>query len=311
VRRADVLIENFSPGTLDRLGVGYEHLRSVNPTLIYASISGFGADQTGAKAMDTIVQALSGLMMTSGLPGDPPVRVGLPVADLVAPLFSVIGILSALHQRSRTGKGQHVDVSMLGALTSMIAAEPFEQLEQCGVPMRTGRMMPRLPPFGVYQTADGYIAICAPTDTQARGVFEAIGARELASDSRFRTRDDRVMNVDALNGIIETYTRSCPTASLMARFAECGVPAAEVRSPAAAVRDPRVLARRETEPLLHPRGTGDPEIIGMGLPIAFSESSVGPQSTAPAVGQDNERVYRDWLGYSSERLASLVRDAVI
>ena len=145
---ADVVVENFSAGTLDRLGIGYEFARVKNPRIVYCSISGFGADQasgTGTgKAMDSIIQALSGLMMTSGAPADPPVRVGVPVADLLAPVFAVVGILAALRQRDYTGLGQEVDISMLGVLTSLVAAEPFDLLEACGLPQRTGRMVPRL-----------------------------------------------------------------------------------------------------------------------------------------------------------------------
>ena len=164
VRQADIVVENFSAGTLDRLGVGYSFARAINPRVIYCSVSGFGATQapgTG-KAMDNIIQALSGLMMTSGSPEDPPVRVGVPVADLVAPVFGVVGILAALRQREASGSGQHVDVSMLGVLTSLVAAEPFDLLEACGMPQRTGRVVPRLTPFGVYESADGHVAICAP-----------------------------------------------------------------------------------------------------------------------------------------------------
>ena len=137
--------------------------------------------------MDSIIQALSGLMMTSGAPGDPPVRVGVPVADLLAPVFGVVGILAALHQRETTGAGQHVDVSMLGVLTSLVAAEPFDLLEACGLAQRTGRMVPRLTPFGIYESADGHVAICAPTEQFARGVFAAIGhpgVRERSALSR-------------------------------------------------------------------------------------------------------------------------------
>ena len=202
LRQADIVVENFSAGTLDRLGVGYPFARSINPRVIYCSISGFGATQapgTG-KAMDTIIQALSGLMMTSGTPGEPPVRVGVPVADLVAPVFGVVGILAALRQREATGTGQHVDVSMLGVLTSLVAAEPFDLLEACGLPQRTGRVVPRLTPFGIYESADGHVAICAPTEQFARGVFAAIGhpefeARPALRDARCprgaRRRDER------------------------------------------------------------------------------------------------------------------------
>src|SRR5689334_5975708 len=211
LRRADVVVENFSAGTLDRLGVGYGFAKVVNPRVIYCSVSGFGATTATSgtgKAMDTIIQALSGLMMTSGLPADPPIRVGVPVADLLAPVFGVVGLLAALHQRDTTGAGQHVDVSMLGVLTSLVAAEPFDLLEACGVPLRTGRVVPRLTPFGVFESADGYVAICAPTEHFARGVFDVIGHPEFAADPRFATRDARAAHDDEMNAAIEAFTRT-------------------------------------------------------------------------------------------------------
>ena len=248
LRHADIVVENFSTGTMDRLGVGYEYAREVNPRIVFCSLSGFGAEKAsgGGKAMDTIIQALSGLMMTSGEPSDGPVRVGVPVADMVAPLFGVIGILAALQQRERTGVGQQVDVSMLGALTSMVAGEPFDLLEQCGIPQRTGRMVPRLAPFGVYRTLDGWIAICAPTEAFARGVFAAMRQPELEADQRFATRDARVANVEALNDLLESFTAARRSADLIDLFDRHGVPAADVRSPRDAVRDPRVVLRGET-----------------------------------------------------------------
>ncbi len=190
VKKSDIVVENFSRGTLDRLGVGYSFACEVNPRVIYCSITGFGstADASPAKAMDAIVQALSGTMMTSGGPDDPPIRVGLPVGDLTAPLFGVIGVLAALHQAQHTGQGQHIDVSMLGALTMMVAVETFGLLERCGIPQRTGLTVPRLAPFGLYRTKDGYISICAFTETFARSLFEAIGRADLIDDPRFVNR---------------------------------------------------------------------------------------------------------------------------
>jgi crotonobetainyl-CoA:carnitine CoA-transferase CaiB-like acyl-CoA transferase len=308
LRQADVVVENFAPGTLDRLGVGYEYARTLNPRVVYCSISGYGADQPAngsGKAMDSIVQALSGLMMTSGAPADPPVRVGVPFADLLAPVFGVVGILSALRERDVTGLGRHVDVSMLGVLTSLVAAEPFDLLEACGLPQRTGRVVPRLTPFGVYEAADGYLAICAPTDQFARGVFAAIGRPELERDARFATRDARVANMDAVNGHIETFTRSRPTAELVPLFEGHGVPAAPVRSPAEAVRDPRVLARGETVPLDHPTLGRVADLIGPGVPIRFSGARASAVRPAPSLGQDNALVYGDWLGYSANEIARL------
>ena len=312
VRQADIVVENFSPGVLDRLGVGYSFARAINPGVIYCSISGFGATgAAGGKAMDSMIQALSGLMMTSGAQDDPPVRVGVPVADLLAPVFGVIGILAALRQRETTGTGQHVDVSMLGVLTAMVAAEPFDLLEACGLPQRTGRIVPRLTPFGIYESADGYVAICAPTEHFARGVFAAIGHPEFAADSRFATRDARVAHVDQMNAAIEAFTRTLPTAPLLTLLERNGVPAAEVRSPAEAVRDPRVRSRGETVPLDHPEFGHVADVIGMGVPITFSSAAAGAMRPAPGVGQDNALVYGEWLGYGATRVATLHADGVI
>jgi crotonobetainyl-CoA:carnitine CoA-transferase CaiB-like acyl-CoA transferase len=313
LRHADVVVENFSAGTMDRLGVGYAYARQVNPRLVFCSLSGFGADKasSGAKAMDTIIQALSGVMMTSGDPADGPVRIGVPVADMAAPLFGVIGILAALQQRERTGTGQHVDVSMLGALTSMVAAEPFDLLERCGIPQRTGRMVPRLAPFGVYRARDGWIAICAPTETFAQALFAAMGRNDVAGDPRFATRDARVANVEDLNALVEGFTASHPAADLIDLFDRHGVPAAEVRSPRDAVRDPRVLRRGETVWLTHPQHGEVEDTIGMGVPILFSESVTGFDRPAPAMGEHNDLVYRGMLGYSPQQIAALSADGVI
>jgi crotonobetainyl-CoA:carnitine CoA-transferase CaiB-like acyl-CoA transferase len=313
LKQADVVVENYSAGTLDRLGIGYEFAKKTNPRIVYCSISGFGADQPpgSGKAMDSIIQALSGLMMTSGMPGDAPIRVGVPVADLLAPVVAVTGVLAALRQRDATGEAQRVDVSMLGVLTSMVAAEPFELLEACGVPQRTGRMVPRLAPFGVYESADGYIALCAPTEQFAHGVFAAMGEPELARDPRYATRDARVVNVDAVNARLEAFTRSQPTKELVALFELHGVPAAAVRSPAEAVRDPRVLARGETVAVEHPRYGRVADVIGPGMPFRLSSMQPGTPRSAPATGQDNALVYGQWLGYDASNLEQLQANGTI
>jgi crotonobetainyl-CoA:carnitine CoA-transferase CaiB-like acyl-CoA transferase len=313
VRSADIVVENFSAGTLDRLGIGYAFAEAINPRVIYCSISGFGATKANGsgKAMDSIIQALSGLMMTSGVPSDPPVRVGVPVADLLAPVFSVIGVLAALRQRDTTGKGQIVDVSMLGVLTSLVAAEPFDLLEACGLPQRTGRMVPRLTPFGIYESADSHVAICAPSEQFARGVFAAIGHPEFEADPRYASRDARVAHVDELNAHIEAFTRTVPTAVLVPLLERHGVPAAEVRSPASAVRDPRVQARGETVPLDHPKFGRVADVMGMGVPITFSGAAAIALRPAPCVGQDNDLVYGNWLGYSQPMIEKLRVDGVI
>ena len=313
VEKSDVLIENFSRGTLDRLGVGDAWLRKVNPRLIYCSITGFGSDDDSspAKAMDAIIQAQSGVMFTSGGPQDPPLRVGIPVADLCAPMFGVIGVLAAIHQAQRTGVGQHIDISMLGALTMMVSGEPFDLLERCGIPQRTGQTVPRLAPFGIFPTKDGFIAICAPTEAMARGFFEAVGHPELSEDERFATRDARVKNFQKLDAFIERFTRSLTSSEAVAQLEGAGVPAAEVRNTSVATRDPRVVQRGETVPLSHPKYGVVEDVYGMGLPIRFSGSNAGFDQPPPALGEHNNLVYGQILGYSSERIAEMKIQKVI
>jgi len=319
VRQADVVVENFSRGTLERLGVDYNFAQQINSRVVYCSITGYGSDGDPetvkapgtTKAMDAIIQALSGVTMTSGGPNDPPMRIGVPFADLTAPLFGVIGVLAAIHQAQRTGLGQHVDISMLGVMTMLVSGEPFDLLERCGVPQRTGQTVPRLAPFGMYRTEDGYVSICAPMETFAHALFRAIGRPELIADPRFATRDRRVINVSELDAIIESFTAARTSAEAIVALDEYGVPAAEVRNPQDAVRDPRVVSRGETVPLAHPKYGMVEDVYGMGLPIKFSRAQAGFDQPPPALGEHNLAVYGGLLGYSAERIEELKARQVI
>ena len=313
VRRADVIFENFSRGAMNRLGAGYAQAREINPRIVYCSLTGFGSEgEPGSgKAMDAIIQALSGFMMTSGGEGDPPVRVGVPVADMCAPLFGVIGVLAALMQARRTGVGQHVDVSMLGVMSMMVSGEPFDVLERFGVPQRTGLSVPRLAPFGTYRTSDGFVSICAPMEVFAKKLFQAMGRADLSADPKFSTRDQRVVNVQELDRIIEGFTQKLTTVEAVGILEAAGVPAAEVRNTEHAVRDPRVVARGETVKLTHPKYGDVDDVYGMGMPLKFSGSTVGFDQPPPSVGEHNEAIYQGLLGYSAERMAELRRDGVI
>jgi len=312
VRDADIVVENYSAGVTKRLGIDYAAVQPLNPRLVYTSISGFGAQGVAGdgKAMDTIIQALSGVMMTAGQPGDGPIRFGLPIGDLVAPLFAVIGTLGAVMHADATGEGQHVDVSMLGSLTSLVACEPFDALESVGFPLRTGSLVPRLAPFGTFQTADGWIALCAPTDQFAAGTFAAIGQPGLVEDDRFATRDGRVSHADELHGLIEVWARDLPTADVLEAFAREGVPAAPVRDTAAAVRDEVVVNRGEVVPLVHPQFGHFEGLYGSGLPVVFSKSRADLSTPAPALGAHTDSVLTE-LGYDEERIGRLRHDGVL
>jgi len=312
-RKADLVVENYTPGTLDELGVGYEAARKANPRIVYGSISGFGsnAGPGSPKALDTVIQALSGVMYVSGTENDPPVRVGLTIADLTAALFGVIGVMAAVHQARRTGVGQHVDVSMLGALTSLIAAEAYEAMEKCGEAVRTGPSVQRLAPFGIYPAKDGHLAICAYTDAFAHRLYDVIGRTDLAMDQRFRTRDARVRNYRELDALIGEWTRSETMAQAIAKLNSAGIPASEVRDPKTAVHDPRVVARNETVPMVHPKYGAADGIYAMGLPIRFSEATAGFDQPPPGLGEHNQRVYGEILGYDADWIEELRAQGVI
>ncbi len=291
VASADVVVENFSAGTADRLGVGYDAARTANASVIYCSISGFGAgNDPGVRAMDTIIQALSGAMMTSGAPEDPPVRVGMPLADVLTPVWAVVGILAALARRDRSGVGDHVDVSMLGVLTSLVATEDWSALEALGQPLRTGPTLPRLAPFGVYRCADGYFAMVAPQDKLAQLLFDAMGRPHLGSDPRFATRDARVHHDTVLTAEIEDWSAELSVEQAVDALAAVGVPVAPVREPTAAVDDPRVVARGETLAVEHPSFGPIDGLRTAGIPITLTNSHIGFSRPAPRLGEHTEEV---------------------
>lgn len=312
VAKADIVVENFTAGTADRLGVGYEACAQVNPRIVFASLSGFGANDRSGKAMDVIIQALSGAMFTSGEPGHPPVRIGIPIADMLAPVFTVIGILAAIEQRHRTGVGQHVDVSMLGALTSFVAIENWSAMAAAGMPARTGLTVQRLSPFGVFECADGYVAVVAVHEPLARGLFDAMGQRELGDDPRFANRDARVANAEVLEATINAWSRQLPVAQVCRLLEERGVPVAPVRHPEDALVDPRVVERHETMAVEHPTYGSNVDLRTAGIPIQFSAASTGFDDALPVyIGQHNEDVYAQYLGLSPDDVARLKSEGVI
>lgn len=307
VRDADVVVENFSPGTADRLGVGYAHAAEVNPRIVYTSISGFGATGTAedGKAYDLITQALSGITLAAGGPDDGPARIGLPVGDLTAPLYAVMGTLAAVIRARETGLGQHVDVSMLGALTSLVAVEPWDAYAAVGMRPRTGNFLNRLAPFGIFDAADGQVAICAANDRFYVRLPAAIGRPDLLTDARFAQRAHRAANADEIHRILGDWTRDRTIAEITKILAAADIPVAPVRPPADAIRDPRVRERRETVPLAHPVYGPVGDLVGSGVPIVFSRDPAGFDTPAPAHGQHNQEVY------GAERAADMAADHLI
>ncbi|OYD61481.1 CaiB/BaiF CoA transferase family protein [Rhodococcus sp. OK302] len=307
IREADIVVENFSAGTADRLGIGYDHARSINPRIVYTSINGFGSDAAAdtGKAYDLTIQALSGLAMTSGLQGDDAVRVGLPLGDMMAPLFAVAGTLAAVLEAKTSGIGQHVDVSMLGALTSMVAVEPWGGYSETGMSPRTGNYLNRLAPFGIFQALDGEVAICAANDGFFKRLPAAMGMPELLSDSRFSERAPRAANAEEIHRIVAEWAAVRGVDEIEKCLYDADIPVSRVRTPEEAVCDPHVLGRGETVALAHPDYGEAEGLYGSGIPIIFSETPAEFSGPAPHLGQHNDRVYTEILGYDDERLASM------
>ena len=313
VQECDVLIENMSEGTTAKLGVDYESVRRANPRLIYGSIKALGEPSPlpQLKGMDIIVQALSGIMEVTGEPGGVPTRWGLPIADLVAPLYAVNGILAALIHRGRTGQGQQVKVSMLDCLASLVAEEHFDVLSQSGIPLRSGNFQDRLVPFGVYEAQDGYVAIVAFNPEWFKGLLDAIGQAPLAEDPRYATRGPRMKHANELNAMISAWTRERNCDEIVHLLREQrGVPAAPVRSPLEVLEDPALHASGALMRLSHP-DLGRLDAVGMGLPIQFSETPSQFDRPATALGSANEEVFLGLLGMGQEELAQLRADRVI
>jgi len=312
-KECDVLVENMSEGTTAKLQVDYESVRRANPKIIYASIKAFGepSPYPGLKGMDIIAQALSGIMEATGFADGPPTRVGVPVADLVAPLYAVNGILSALIYRGRTGKGQHVKVSMLDCLASWVAEEHFDVFGRAGYPMRSGNFHDRLVPFGVYQAKDGSVAVAAFQPDWMKGLLDALGKPELMEDPRFSSRGPRMKNAAAMNAIIQAWAFELSADQVVHElFEKRGVPAAKVRNPNEVLHDPRLHESGAVMNLVHPR-LGDIGAVGMGLPIRFSESTAQFDQPATELGAANEAVYGGLLGLSEQELGELRKAGVI
>lgn len=313
VKESDVIIENLSEGTARRLRVGYEDVSQVNPRLVYVSISAFGEPSVypGLKGMDIMVQALSGLMEVTGLADGPPTRVGIPVADIVTPLYAVNGLLAALIQRGRTGEGQHVKVAMLDCLASMVAEEHFDISAAVGAPMRTGNSHDRLAPFGVYPCKDGHVAIVAFQPEWMKGLLDAMGRPELINDPRFANRGVRMQHAVALNEIIEAWTNTLTKSELVHKlFDERGVPAVIVRKPIEVLNDPALHERGAVVQLQHPT-MGAVTAVGMGNPIQFSKANAQFDVPAQDIGEANQEIYGGLLKMSTAEIKELCATGVI
>lgn len=309
VARADVLVENFKPGTLDRLGLGWDALRTGHPRLVYASISGYG--QTGPRrsepGYDAVIQAEGGLMSVTGDPSGPAYRLGVAISDIVAGLFAAQGILAALYARERTGEGQRVDIGMLDATAALLTYQSANFFATGDTPVRLGNRHPTIAPYETFDTSDGEMVIAVGNDAIWQRLCPALGLPHLATDPRFATNRDRLANYAALRSELDAAFRQRTREEWTARLRSVTVPCGSVRDIGEVVTDPQLAEREMIVTLMHPTA-GATRV--MGVPVKLSGTPGTVRTPPPTLGQHTEAVLGE-LEYDHQMIAHLKADGAI
>ncbi len=309
VRDADIVVENYRPDVKARLGIDYESLRPINPRLIYGSISGFG--QTGPyrerPGVDQIAQGMGGLMSITGIPGQGPVRVGIPIADLCSGIFLAQGILVALLEREITGEGQWVHTSLLEAMLSMLDFQASRWLMSGEVPPQAGNNHPTGIPTGVFETRDGHINIAAAGEEIYTRFCRAIERPDLLTDPRFATPKSRSANRDTLMDVLMPVTRQKTSAEWVDLLNKAGVPCGPIYKINATFADPQVQHLAMAQPV-HSAALGELTILGH--PVSCGDKRLPLRNAAPELGEHNEEILTS-LGYTKEQIADLAQRGVI
>jgi len=302
-RTADILVENYRPGVMARLGLDYQTLHRENPRLIYASISGHG--QTGpwsAKGgFDLIAQGLSGLMSVTGTANGAPVKAGVPLTDLGAGLFALIGILAALQHRHQSGEGQHVDTSLVDSGLALSVWEVTDYFSSGQVPGPLGSAHRMTAPYQAFKCADGYITIGAANDRNFAKLARVLGRHDWLADARFVADHQRVAHREELAALIEAVTVAQPRAHWIAELEQAGIPCGPILNYEDALTTPQALAREMTVDVQHP--TLGP-LRTLGTPIKMSATPLNPKRRAPMLGEHTDAVLSE-AGYSSDEIEQL------
>ena len=306
--RADVLVENFRPGTMTRLGFGYEAIAARHPRLVYCSISGFG--QTGPRraeaGYDAMMQGEGGLMSITGAADGPPFRVGVAIGDIATGMFAVQGILAALLARARTGQGQRVDIAMLDAVTSLLSYQASSAFAGES-PARLGNRHPSIAPYDTFAAADGEFVLSVGNDDQFRRLAAVLGRDALADDPHYRTNAERVIHADALRGDLSALLSRWRRADLLAALKEAGVPCGAVRTVTDALADPQLAAREMIVPLEH-LDAGAIRVLGTPLKLSATPASI--RTPPPALGQHTDAILAE-IGLGDREIDELRCDGAV
>ena len=310
VKQSDILVENFRPGTMKKLGLDYETLAAEHPALIYAACSGFG--QTGPfaekGAYDMIIQGMGGIISITGEPDGPPVRVGTSISDITAALFTTIGILSALHNRNSTGKGQLVDVAMLDSLVAVLESAIVRYFATDEIPQPLGSRHPAITPFEAFESADGHIIIAIGNDTLWAKFCEHVDQKNLISDPRFSTNVERTANHSELFPILSEIMRQRTTDEWIDALENIGVPCGPINTIDKVVNHPQVQARDMITQVIH-QMTGAVEVPG--LPIKLSDTPGDVDIPAPNLGEHTVEILTDVLKMSTDEVKQLKQERII
>ncbi|MDE3155083.1 MAG: CoA transferase [Acidobacteriota bacterium] len=310
IARADVLVENFRPGTLAKLGLAYDDLRERHPRLVYCSISGFG--QTGPRrngpGYDAIMQAEGGLMSITGAADGPPYRLGVAISDIVTGLFAAQGITLALFARERTGLGQYIDVGMLDSVAALLSYQAATYFATGRAPGRVGNRHPTIVPYETFEAADGALVVAVGNDSLWRTFCTAAGLDALIDDPQFARNRDRVVNYETLRPILAKRLRERSRQEWLDAFGAAGVPAGSVRDLHEVFTDPQLAERSMVAAVEHL--TAGPLRL-LGVPIKLSETPGSVREAPPVLGQHTDRVLTEDAGLDAAALARLRHEGVI
>jgi len=310
IAMSDILVENFRPGTMDDLHLGYEALHQRFPRLIYCSISGYGhsGPRQSEPGYDVIIQGESGVMSLTGSPDGPPFKMGVSIADIVTGMYAVQGILAALYHRESTGTGQKVDVALLDSMVSTLTYQAGIYFASAQPPVRMGNRHPSIVPYEMFEAADGYFNFGAGNDAHWRILCEVLGMESMADDPEFASVALRVRNADALRSRLSAVFREQPVAHWLSRLRQAGLPCGEVRSVGEALGDPQLEARGMILEVDHPLA-GKIKLVGS--PLKMSGSEGRKPSPPPRHGEHNHEVYCGLLGVTPEEMQSLIAEGVV
>lgn len=305
--QADVLVENFKPGTIEKLGLDYDSLEDANPRLVHATITGFGSDGPYGSwpGFDQIAQGMSGMMSISGEADGPPTRLGVPLADLVSGMWLSTGITAALHQRTATGCGQKVDTSLLASLVGMLCVQGQRHLSLGDVPGRVGNEHPVIYPYGAFQASDGPVNIAAANQAQWRKLCDTLGLSHLVDDPDFADNTARDRNRARLRELLNEKLSAKAAAEWSGELMAAGIPAGPVYDLGQMFDDPQVKHAGMVERIAHPV-IGDLALLSN--PLRLGE--IGPRTVRlppPALGEQSEAALADW-GFAPDRIRSLIED---